>query len=137
MKRRICLCLLFFMAACGKKEWPQPIASEEMLFIDHVEARLEQQCLLINAKLGGNLINLEFFQVEIEEEGCPTCPFTPHFSRTVYPFSSAVERKENSFLIHVCQPFSTSKLRIRLTADNTHSVIDPAVSKVVDVIVKE
>lgn len=131
MKRIALVCLLLVVVACGKKEWPQPIASEEMIFIDHLEARVDQKCMVINAKLGGNLHNLEFFMVEVEEAGCPTCPFRATYTQKVYPFGAEVRQRENSYLITLCQPFASSNLRIRLKADNTLSIVDPAVSDVV------
>jgi hypothetical protein len=131
MKRLLLLCLFLLLAACGKKEWPQPIATEEMLQINHMEARLEQGCVLINAKLGGRLVNLEYFMVEIEQDGCPTCPFTPSFVRKYYPFSSEVYRQTNSYIFTICEPLPAQTLRIRLKADNTHQIIEPALSEII------
>lgn len=129
--KRLLLCLFLLLAACGKKEWPQPIASEEMIQINHMEARVEQGCLLINAKLGGRLVNLEYFMVEIEQDGCPTCPFTPSFTQKLYPYSAEVYRRENSFIFTICEPLPAKSLRIRLKADNTHRIIEPALSEII------
>jgi hypothetical protein len=131
MKRLLLLCLFLLLTACGKKEWPQPIVTEEMLQINHMEARFEQGCVLINAKLGGRLVNLEYFMVEIEQDGCPTCPFTPAFVRKYYPFSSEVYRQENSYIFTICEPLPAQTLRIRLKADNTHQIIEPALSEII------
>jgi hypothetical protein len=131
MKRALFLCLFLVLAACGKKEWPQPIVSEEMIQINHMEARMEQGCLLINAKLGGRLVNLEYFMVEIEQDGCPTCPFTPSFVRKYYPYSPAVYQRENSYIFTIREPLPAQTLRIRLKADNTHQIIEPAVSAII------
>lgn len=130
MKRAL-LCLFFLLFACGKKEWPQPIASEEMIQINHLEARQDQGCLLVNAKLGGRLVNLEYFLVEIEQDGCPTCPFTPSWTQKFYPFSSGVYRRENSYIFTICEPLPAKTLRIRLKADNTQHIIAPAVSEII------
>jgi hypothetical protein len=129
--KRLFLCLLLLLAACGKKEWPQPIATDEMIQINHMEARLDQGCLLINAKLGGRIVNLEYFLLEIEQDGCPTCPFTPSFTQKYYPYSAGVYRRENSFIFTVCEPLPAKSLRIRLKADNTHRIIEPALSEVI------
>jgi hypothetical protein len=129
--KRVLLCLFFLLFACGKKEWPQPIASEEMIQINHLEARLDQACLLVNAKLGGRLVNLEYFLVEVEQDGCPTCPFTPTWTRKFYPFSSGVYRRENSYIFTICEPLPAKTLRIRLRADNTQHIIAPAVSEII------
>lgn len=130
MKAFILCCAIALSLACGKKEWPQPIASEETLFIDHLEALHEGGCLRINAKLGGNLHNLEFFVVELEQGGCPTCPFSPTSTYTLQPFSKAVQRKENNFVLTLCPPLSSGQIRLRLKADNRHAVVDPGVSSV-------
>lgn len=132
MKRLLFFCLLL-LTACGKKEWPQPIVTEELLGFNHIEARLDQGCLLINAKVGGQLFNLEYFLVEVEEDGCPTCPFQPTFVRKYYPYSKNVYRRENSFIFTVCQKFSTQNLRVRLTADNTYRIIEPVSSEIITV----
>jgi hypothetical protein len=129
--KRLLLCLLLLLAACGKKEWPQPIATDEMIQINHMEARLDQGCLLINAKLGGRIVNLEYFLLEIEQDGCPTCPFTPSFTQKYYPYSAGVYRRENSFIFTVCEPLPAKSLRIRIKADNTHRIIAPALSEVI------
>lgn len=131
MKRVLLVSLLLVLAACGKKEWPQPIAADEAIFVDHIDARLDQNCLLINVKMGGNLHNLEFFMVEVEEDGCPTCPFRATFEQQVFPYSAGVRQRENSYVITLCHPFASSNVRVRLKADNTLSIIDPAVSEVV------
>ena len=129
--KRLLLCLLLLLAACGKKEWPQPIATDEMIQINHMEARLDQGCLLINAKLGGRIVNLEYFLLEIEQDGCPTCPFTPSFTQKYYPYSAGVYRRENSFIFTVCEPLPAKSLRIRIKADNTHRIIEPALSEII------
>jgi len=131
MKRLLLCILLLFVASCGKKEWPQPIVTDELIQINHLEARVDQGCLMLNAKLGGRLVNLEYFLVEVEQDGCPTCPFTPTFTRKYYPYSSGVYRRENSFIFTICEPLSAKTLRIRLKADNTHQIIAPAVSEII------
>jgi hypothetical protein len=133
MKRLLLCMLLFFAAACGKKEWPQPVVGDELIQINHMEARLEQGCILINAKLGGRLANLEYFLVEVEQGGCPTCPFTPSITRKFFPYSPGVYRKENSFIFTICEPMTAEGLRVRLKADNTHQIIEPALSEIVTI----
>ncbi|WP_051307128.1 hypothetical protein [Desulfomicrobium escambiense] len=131
MKRLLLCILLLSAAACGKKEWPQPVASEELIQINHMEARYDQGCILINAKLGGRLANLEYFLVEIEQEGCPTCPFTPSYTQKFFPYSAGLYRKENSFIFTICEPLPGKTLRIRLKADNTYHIIQPALSEII------
>lgn len=131
MKKLLVLCCVLAFAACGKKEWPQPIMSAEVIHFDYLEVNTSQNCLLINAKLGGKLVNLEYFLIEIEQDGCPTCPFTPTFTKKLYPFSDGVYRRENSFIFTICQPLPAESLRIRVTADNTHQILQPAMSKII------
>jgi hypothetical protein len=131
MKRLLLCILLLAAAACGKKEWPQPVASEELIQINHIEARRDQGCVLVNAKLGGRLANLEYFLLEIEQDGCPTCPFTPSITRKFFPYSPGLYRKENSFIFTVCEPLPGKTLRIRLKADNTYQIIAPALSEII------
>ncbi|NLW82632.1 MAG: hypothetical protein GXY42_13325 [Desulfovibrionales bacterium] len=133
--KRILLLALLVLVACGKKEWPQPIVSDEMILIHHLEAAMDQGCLLINAKLGGRLVNLEYFMIEIEQDGCPTCPFTPSYSKKVFPFGEGVYRRENSFIFTICDPLPAENLRIRVKADNTHHIIAPAISEIISIAV--
>lgn len=130
MKTCILCCALVLALACGKKEWPQPIAAEEKLFIDHLEARRQGDCLLLNVKLGGNLHNLEFFVIELEQGGCPTCPFAPTSTYTLQPFSKAVQRKENNFVLTLCPRLPADQIRVRVKADNRLDIVDPGVSSV-------
>lgn len=125
------LCLLLLLAACGKKEWPQPVLTDELIHINHLEAGMDGDCLLVSTQLGGNLVNLEYFLVEVEQDGCPTCPFTPSVTKKLYPYSDGVLRRENSFILSICQPFPARSLRVRLQADNTHGAVEPAVSKTI------
>lgn len=130
MKKLLCL-LLLLLCACGKKEWPQPVLSDEIIQFNHLEALMEGECLLVNAKLGGNLTNLEYFLVEIEQDGCPTCPFIPSVVKKFYPYSDGVLRRENSFIFTICQALPAQSLRIRVKADNTLHIVEPAVSAIV------
>jgi len=128
-----CAAFILLLSACGKKEWPQPVAGDELVKIDHLEAKLNQDCLQVNVKVGGNLANLEYFLVEIEKEGCPTCPFSPTISRKFFPYSEGVYRKDNNYVLTVCQPMPTNSFRIRVKADNTYHIVQPAVSGVITV----
>lgn len=136
MRKILYLSLFLVLTACGKKEWPRPIASEEAVHIDHLEASMDQDCLLINAKMGGKLMNLEFFMVEIEQDGCPTCPFVPSWVKKYYPFSSGVYQRENSFIFTICDTLPGESLRIRLKVDNTQRMIEPAVSEIITLPIK-
>lgn len=128
------ICILYaalaLALACGKKDWPQPIAAEEKLFIDHLEARRDGNCILLNVKLGGNLHNLEFFVIELEQGGCPTCPFVPTSTYTLQPFSKSVLRMENNFVLTLCPQLPDDPIRLRVSADNRLDIVDPGVSSV-------
>ena len=66
-----------------------------------------------------------------EQDGSPTCPFTPSVTKKLYPYSDGVLRRENSFILSICQPLPARSLRVRLQADNTHGAVEPAVSKTI------
>jgi hypothetical protein len=120
-------------AGCGKKEWPQPMAQEEQVFVDTVDVRRYNGCLQLAVKLGGNLANVEFFRVEIETDGCPTCPFRPTIVRQVYPFDRGVRREENSYLFSLCGLELPPSIRLRVGVDNTFATIPPALSAVLTI----
>lgn len=124
---------VWLLCGCGKKEWPKPLAQEEQVFVDSVAARQDGGCLLVAVKVGGNLANVEFFRVELEAGGCPTCPFQATTVRQVSPFDAGVRREQNSYLIRLCGLGLTGPLRLRLGVDNTFATLPPALSAVIPV----
>ncbi len=126
----ISVCLVL---GCGKKEWPKPIAQEEQVFVDGLEAQRMGDCLLVAVKVGGNLANVEFFRLELENDGCPTCPFQPTLVRQISPFDSGLRRQENSYLLHLCGLALGAQVRLRVGVDNTFATLPPALSTVISV----
>ncbi len=108
-----------------------PSVTAAVVAIDIMCKTADVQLVTWEKKLGGRLVNLEFFMLEIEQDGCPTCPFTPSFVRKYYPYSSAVYQRENSYIFTICEPLPGQTLRIRLKADNTHQIIAPALSEII------
>ncbi|BDV01267.1 lipoprotein [Thermodesulfomicrobium sp. WS] len=127
------LLLAASVVGCGKKEWPKPQAQEEQVFVDTIEARRDGPCLWIAVKVGGNLANVEFFRLEVETDGCPTCPFAPTMVRQISPYDSGVRRQENSYVLRVCGLNLPETFRLRVGVDNTFATLPPALSPVITI----
>lgn len=127
------LLLAVLVGGCGKKEWPKPQAQDEQVFVDTIDARREGPCLWVAVKVGGNLANVEFFRLEVELAGCPTCPFAPTIVRQISPYDSGVRREANSYVLRICGLGLPETFRLRVGVDNTFATLPPALSPVITV----
>lgn len=77
------LAALLCLPGCGRKLWPKPVKSEDVIRLNDVyavRAAPEGDCMSIHGQLVGPQDNLEGFTLQLEplaESGCPTCPFFP------------------------------------------------------------
>ncbi len=77
------LTALLSLSACGKREWPIPVASEDRFRWRSVEVQRNQSCIILNCELSGNWENIDTVKVLLEsvgsgsDDGCASCPFTP------------------------------------------------------------
>lgn len=119
----ICAC-----QACGKKNWPAPIAEEERFVWSEMSARVENGCLDITALLSGKVHNLAALTLEVEmrNKACPGCPFVPTSKVRLDPGDSAWER--DGALVHVtwCGLQPDMALRWRLVGHSIYTSMEDA-----------
>lgn len=137
LPRLLCFAvLLVLVAACGKRDWPIPTASEDRFRWREVTAKRTRDCVIVDCELAGAWQNVESVRLMLEPigtdpgDGCPTCPFAPRITR-VYALNAAELRLDmNRLVITACglEPGKTYRLQVLL--NNTYATLQPVVSKV-------
>ena len=133
--------LLLFVAplffGCGKKTWPEPKAVEERFSWESVEGRMENDCLILRAELGGNWSNLATVALEIVETDvqseCLGCPFQPAGQIELAPGSPEFPRAGKVLVLHYCpdSPLPRgSRYRWRLVGKNLRQGLSDTISPI-------
>ncbi|MFO7728894.1 MAG: hypothetical protein R6X11_11265 [Desulfonatronovibrio sp.] len=127
--------LILGIAGCGKKEWPEPDASQEKFSISEISGQIEDSCLIIKSEISGNRQNLGriILELEISDDPCPTCPFLITDSIFLKPDSRAVTIKENHLTIVHCGLEPDKYYRARLRLDNLYPMIREVTSRVINI----
>ncbi|MHC1701415.1 MAG: hypothetical protein AB9900_10605 [Humidesulfovibrio sp.] len=137
--RRAALVLLAVLcvAACGKREWPIPVASEDKFRWRSVEIQRAQGCLILNCELSGNWRNVDTVKVLLEPvgdgpgDGCASCPFTPRTTLSFDPGSAGLRRDMNRIAITACELDPQKTYRVQLVGFNAFARIAPVASELV------
>ncbi|MFW6323587.1 MAG: hypothetical protein ACOC0U_00855 [Desulfovibrionales bacterium] len=127
--------LVFLLAGCGVKKWPEPQASEERFSLREVSADRRNACVRITGLVTGNFENLGRVEVLLEKVDpdlgdCPECPFSP--TRTVVLQKNDPDLILDKPLIRarICELEPKSAFRLRLVATNTFPVLDLVESEI-------
>ena len=114
--------LLVLGVGCGKKVWPEPEADDERFEIKIEQARLEGECLHIQARLKGNYQNLAEVTLEVEESvvPCPGCPFMATSSEVLPPGAQEVHMEGDLLQVSLCGFDPEKYNRVRLTGVNVY-----------------
>jgi len=128
--------LLLGLAACGKRDWPAPILSEDRYRIRTVNVTRAQNCVVVDIELAGAWQNLENLRLLIEpigtgpDDGCAECPFAPRISRFYGPDATAVKRSMNRVVVTSCDLDPTKTYRIQVVGTNIYPQLSMVLSDV-------
>lgn len=101
----LCACLLL---SCGKKEWPEPVRSEDSFTFKTVRAERKAGCLVVEVRVLGAVDNLAALTLQLMEvgegegKGCPGCPFQPTRAEEFTPGHPNLTRIGSAFRITAC-----------------------------------
>lgn len=125
--------LLAFSSACGKKGFPQPDDPEKKFSIAAVEARVEGNCLVIQAQLEGAYGNIEALRLDIEgsslADACIPCPFVPNETEFFSRHDVTFDIQTGALSFSYC-PKPAEMYRWRLSGISRYSTIPHAQSAV-------
>lgn len=129
--------LVPMLAACGKREWPQPKLSEDRFRIRSLSVRRARGCLIVDCELAGAWQNLESVRLLIEPlgdgpgDGCATCPFLPRATRLYSLSAPEVRQDMNRIVITACDLDPAKPYRLQLVAVNAFPALKPVLSELV------
>jgi hypothetical protein len=114
------LLLLTGLVACGKREWPTPVASEDRFRWRSVQVMRSQACVIVNMEASGTWQNIGKVNVLLEpvgtgpDDGCASCPFSPRLIRSFSQGDAGYRRDMNRLVLTVCdlEPNKTYRLQV-------------------------
>lgn len=130
----VVLMLCLVAVGCGRKDWPQPVNTDDTFHWVRANASPEQGCLRIEAELAGNLRNVDTIALELQTAGsaedCPTCPFNPNERTEFMPSNLGITSQNGAFSTSYCPERTSSAYRWRLVGINAHMSLEHALSTV-------
>lgn len=131
----LALAALLCVAACGKREWPTPVSSEDKFRWRSVEVQRSQGCVILNCEISGNWQNLDTVKVLLEsvgngpDEGCASCPFTPRSTIVFNPGAAGMRRDMNRLALTVCDLDPGKTYRVQVVGFSIFPSISPVASE--------
>lgn len=127
--------LMLGLAACGKRDWPEPRLSEDRYRIRTVNVTRAQGCIVVDMELAGAWQNLENLRLLVEpiggqDGGCADCPFQPTVSRFFGPGASEVKRSMNRLVITSCGFDAARTYRVQVVGSNIYPQLSLVMSDV-------
>lgn len=127
--RGLCAALLLLifglsLFACGKREWPTPIASEDKFRWRSAQAMRAQGCVILNLESSGAWQNIEALNVMLEPvgdgpgDGCLSCPFSPRTTRRFVQGSAGYRSEMNRIVLTVCDLDPKKTYRVQVVGFN-------------------
>ncbi len=131
------LAALLCAGACGKREWPIPVASEDRFRWRSVQIQRSQGCVILNCELSGNWENIDTVKVLLEPvgdgpgDGCASCPFTPRQTLVFNPGAAGMRKDMNRMVLTACDLDPGKTYRIQLVGFNAFARLAPVASELV------
>ena len=131
------LAAVLCLSACGKREWPVPVSSEDKFRWRSVEVQRNQACLILNCELSGNWENIDTVKVLLEpvgdgpDDGCTSCPFTPRKTLTFTSGAAGMRQDMNRIVLTACDLDPQKTYRVQLVGFNAFARIAPVASELV------
>lgn len=103
------LALVLGLMACGKREWPAPISSEDKFRWRSVQVMRSQGCVIVSLEASGGWQNIDTVNVMLEPvgdgpgDGCASCPFSPRIIRPFKSGDAGFKRDMNRIVLTVCE----------------------------------
>jgi hypothetical protein len=131
------LTALLLAVACGKRQWPIPVSSEDKFRWRSVEVQRNQGCVILNCELSGNWQNLDTVKVLVEsvgngpDDGCASCPFTPRSTLVFNPGAAGLRQDMNRIALTACDLDPKKTYRIQVVGFSVFPNILPVSSELV------
>jgi hypothetical protein len=125
------------LSACGKREWPIPVASEDKFRWRSVDVQRTRDCIILNCELSGNWENIDTVKVLLEsvgngpDDGCASCPFTPRSTLVFGPGAAGMRKDMNRIAITACGLDASKTYRVQVVGFNAFSRLMPVASELV------
>ena len=126
---------LLCLAACGKREWPTPVSSEDKFRWRSIQVQRSHGCVILNTELTGNWQNIDTVKVLVEpvgtgpDDGCVSCPFTPRSTIVFSPGAAGMRRDMNRIVLTVCDLDPQKTYRIQVVGFSVFPNISPVTSE--------
>jgi hypothetical protein len=131
------LTALLSLSACGKREWPIPVASEDKFRWRSIEIQRNQGCIILNCELSGNWENIDTVDILLEpvgdgpDDGCASCPFTPRQTIIFNPGAAGMRKDLNRIVLTACELDPKKTYRIQVVGFNAFARLAPVASELV------
>ncbi|MDP3426163.1 MAG: hypothetical protein Q8S17_02130 [Humidesulfovibrio sp.] len=131
----IALAALLCLGACGKREWPIPVSSQDKFRWRSVDIQRNQGCIILNCELSGNWENVDTVKVLLEsvgegpDDGCASCPFTPRRTIAFNSGDAAMRKDMNRIALTACGLDPGKTYRVQLIGFNAFARIAPVASE--------
>jgi hypothetical protein len=131
----VALAVVLCLGACGKREWPIPVTSQDKFRWRSVEVQRSQGCIILNCELSGNWENVDTVKVLLEsvgdgpDDGCASCPFTPRRTIAFNPGDAAMRKDMNRIVLTACGLEPGKTYRVQIIGFNAFARIAPVASE--------
>ncbi len=123
------------LTACGKREWPSPVKTEDRFRWRSAAVLRSGGCIIVDLEAAGAWQNIDTVKVMLEPvgngpgDGCETCPFAPRLLRSFTPGDAAYRRDMNRIVLTVCDLDPQKTYRVQAVGFNVFASLDTVLSE--------